>query len=262
MFFSRTKDLAGRSIPGLKHVTGKYLCWPDADDYLESDSIELRLRFLEENTEYAVVTSDAFVRNEGDSKDKFTLVSASYNTNHDPDQFIHMLNGKTIFCSGSHMVCTEHFFKTHQRREIYPARKGQNYQMLLPIYHKYKRYFLDKPLYNYIQYKASMSKIDNKNLNEIISRDNQHKEIILQTLATIEMGAYERKYYLEIISSRFSRLAFRNALIYKDYHILRSEYSNLKKLRLANAKINIQYFFLMAMKTLEALFINFFSRKA
>ena len=34
---------------GLPFVTGEYLIWPDSDDVLERESVERRVRFLEEN---------------------------------------------------------------------------------------------------------------------------------------------------------------------------------------------------------------------
>jgi glycosyltransferase involved in cell wall biosynthesis len=51
--FSRTKDWRAINT-GLKKVTGKYICWPDADDYLEPESIEKRMKILEEFPEYAL----------------------------------------------------------------------------------------------------------------------------------------------------------------------------------------------------------------
>ena len=49
------KGLAGAINAGLMCFTGDYLCWPDADDYLEPTSVEDRVKVLEDNPEYAVV---------------------------------------------------------------------------------------------------------------------------------------------------------------------------------------------------------------
>jgi glycosyltransferase involved in cell wall biosynthesis len=236
------QGLGGAINAGLQRVTGKYICWPDADDYLEPASVELRVKILEENPEYAVVTSDAYVRRENDPTDKFYLVSSSYKTNHDPFQFFHMLNGETIFCAGSHMVRSDIFFETHPGKRIYPARKGQNYQMLLPIYYRHKRYFLDKPLYNYIKHGTSMSNINNSDLEEIISRDNHHREIILETLSSIYMSKSEMELCSGIIKARFSFIAFKLARTHADFDMLKTEYRNLKNLKRASARIKLQYF--------------------
>ena len=46
---------------GLRNIHGDYLIWPDADDWLEDRSIQTRVEFLEQNPQYAVVTSNAYI---------------------------------------------------------------------------------------------------------------------------------------------------------------------------------------------------------
>lgn len=75
-------------------------------------------------------------------------------------QFKWLLLGQSLFCSGCHMVRTCSFLDVNPERYIYPARRGQNNQLLLPVYYKYKHGFIDEPLYNYITYRKSMSTPD------------------------------------------------------------------------------------------------------
>jgi glycosyltransferase involved in cell wall biosynthesis len=242
VYISQENKGLGEAInAGLKKVTGKYLCWPDADDYLEPESVELRLQVLERFPEFAVVTSDAYIRSIENINTSLGLVSASFKTNDDPNQFIHLLNGKSIFCSGTHMVRTNVFFETHPSGEIYPARKGQNYQMLLPLYYLHKRYFLNKPLYNYVRYNSSMSQIANSNLRESIIRNNHHRDIVLETLSTMIMAETEKTYYRNIVNVRYSSLNFNMAFDQGDYELLKKEYYNIKKLNQISLKQKLKF---------------------
>ncbi len=239
--FQENKGLGGAINTGLKKVTGKYLCWPDADDYLEPESVESRLHILEKFSEYAVVTSDAYIRSIENLDTSIGLVSSGFTTNHDPDQFIHLLNGKSIFCSGAHMVRKKEFFETHPSGEIFPARKGQNYQMLLPLYYQYKRYFLNKPLYNYVRYESNMSKIDNGSLTETLMRNNHHQGILLNTLSTMKMGDKEKSHYMNIVNAHYARINFKVAMEHREYELVKQVYNDLKKLDQLTIKIKVKY---------------------
>ena len=178
------KGLGGAINSGLKVFTSDFICWPDADDYLELNSIEERVNFLLQYPQYAVVTSNAYVR-KADNLDNCRLLVSSNNTNVvKEEQFMLLLDGHGPFCSGCHMARASMFLDVNPDRSIYPARRGQNWQLLLPLYYKYKRSFLDKPLYNYIDNPGSMSKdvsFDNEKF-----RTYEHEKIINNTLDMIE----------------------------------------------------------------------------
>ena len=217
------KGLAGAINAGLRCFTGDYLCWPDADDYLEPTSVEDRVKVLEENPEYAVVSSDAYIRNCDDLK-SFKLLSSGLKYTNDPNQFEHHLNGDSIFCPGCHMVRVSMFLTVHPDRKIYPARRGQNWQLLLPLYYKYKWIFLNKPLYNYIVSPNSMSK-DKNTLEAVLFRYNEHEEIITQTLKKIELvqGADMQSYVL-MIRNRYAKWRMEACLKYKNRSAFFEEY--------------------------------------
>jgi len=238
--FQENKGLGGAINTGLKMVSGKYLCWPDADDYLEPESVELRLRILEEFPEFAVVTSDAYIRSIDNLEIPIGLASSSYNTNDDPYQFVHLLTGKSIFCSGAHMVRTKGFFETHPSGEIFPSRKGQNWQMLLPVYYKYKRYFLARPLYNYIRHRGGMSLNEAKGFEEKISTYNSQRNIILQTLNTMSLSENERTEFENMVNLKFSSMICKVSYDFGNYELLRLEYCKLKKMNLTSYKLRLR----------------------
>lgn len=53
--YQTNKGQASAINLGLQYVTGEYLYWMDADDYLENDTLEKMVSFLEEHKEYNIV---------------------------------------------------------------------------------------------------------------------------------------------------------------------------------------------------------------
>lgn len=227
--YQENKGLGGAIDTGLKHFTGDYLCWPDADDYLEPDSVQERLTFLEEHTEYAIVTSDAYVRDSENLENYKSLISTNKKNLNDKNQFEYLLDEDGIFCSGCHMVRSEAFLTVNPNRSIYTARRGQNWQMLLPIYYKYNAYFLDKPLYNYIDYPISMSK-NKKTLESYFERFNEHRSILINTLKMIEeIQDVKLDKYKTFIEKKYAFLKMHFSLKYFDYKSFDKEFSVKKK---------------------------------
>ena len=237
-FYQENKGLGGAINAGLKIFKGEYLCWPDADDYLEPTSVEDRVKVLEENPEYAVVTSNAYIR-KSDDLESYTLLVKDAITQRDEWQFENMLKEKSVFCSGCHMVRTKQFLEVNPDREIYPARRGQNWQILLPIYYKFKRYYLDKPLYNYIDYPLSMSK-NVPTMNSILNRYNEHEKIILTTLKMIEsVQKVDLSKYKNYIIEKYCKCRMAAALKYGEDTLFDIEYKKIRNKK--EFKLMIQY---------------------
>ena len=195
------RGLGGAINTGLKKFTGDYLCWADPDDYLEPRSIEERVCYLEKNPDVGVVTTDAEIR-EGsvDGNIRGYISDLFLHDNENPEQFMLLLKAKSILCAGCHMIRTDAFLDVNPNRDIYEAKRGQNWQILLPVYYKYKRGFLDKPLYRYVIYPSSMSQGDDT-VNKKILREIEHEEIVFNTLERMNMTKKERKYYKKIFAN-------------------------------------------------------------
>lgn len=142
---------------GLKAFHGDYLCWPDADDYLEPDAIKVRAEYLEQHPEFGIVTGQAIVRRVPDLE-QVGILGNNVDFESAPAHFENALHRNTVFCPGCHMIRTSDFLKINPEREIYPSRHGQNWQMLLPMYYHYQRGFIAMPVYNYLLFPNSMSR--------------------------------------------------------------------------------------------------------
>ena len=222
------KGLGGAINAGLKVFCGEYLCWLDADDYLEPTSVEDRVKVLKENPDYAIVTSNAYIR-KSDRLDEYKLLIEDENTQSNPWQFEDLINEKSIFCSGCNMVRTENFLEVNPEREIYPARRGQNWQMLLPLCYKYKRYYLHKPLYNYIDYPSSMSK-DKNDINIYLTRYDEHQAILLNTFDMIEkVQKTDLEKHRRFVTKKYGKLRLATMLKYKEYDMFDKEYKAFRE---------------------------------
>ena len=213
---------------GLKYVTGDYLCWSDPDDFYFPTSMEKRLQAFHEHPECAVVSSDAYVYHANDLEHPIKREAARFTYRQEPNQFELLLKEESHFCAGCHMVRMAEFEEVNPEREIYPARRGQNWQLLLPVYYKFKRYYLDEPLYAYIVYHDSMSSGDSTEKKEL-NRWAEHEEIIRQTLRRMPLTKDETEKYEREIAVRYAKKRFFTAIDYRDRAMLQKQYEILKQ---------------------------------
>lgn len=212
---------------GLKYVEGDYLCWSDPDDFYFPTSMEKRLRELHKHPECAVVSSDAYVYHSNDLKHPFKREAARFICRQESNQFELLLKEESHFCAGCHMIRMADFEKVNPKREIYPAKRGQNWQLLLPVYYKFKRYYLDEPLYAYVVYPNSMSSGDMTEEKEM-NRWGEHEEIIRQTLCRIPLTENEIEKYDNEITIRYAKKRFFTAIDYRDKKMIKEQYMILK----------------------------------
>lgn len=238
--YQENQGLGGAINTGLKHIDGNYLCWADPDDFYMETSVEERLKILEEHKEYDIVSSDAYYYNSDDLTTPIKKATDGLIHKNEPEQFEYLLFEKSHFCSGCHMLRMSAFDKVNPKHEIYPARRGQNWQMLLPMYYRYKRYFLDKPLYGYIIYSNSMSQGDNSE-EKVLERINEHEKILEETLKNIEMNPDIQQKYLNIVKKRYTEKRFYVAIDFRDKKLLKEKYNMLKQLSAVNRDIHRLY---------------------
>lgn len=201
---------------GLQLVKGDYIIWPDPDDWLENNSIELRAKFLEEHKEYACVSTNYYIYDSKDFSRPIKLGITNSKNAAKEDQFELLLRYKSEFCPGTHMVRTSAFFETHPGKVIFNGGRGQNYQMLLPVYYRRKRAYIDEPLYNYVIYTDSMSHSDDTE-DKALAHCNEHYCNVVGTINSMKISENDRKKYLTIASNEDRRQKFYVALLFKDW---------------------------------------------
>ena len=200
----------------LKMFTGDYFVMIDADDFLTPDSIEKRVRFLETHPEYGFVRSDGVILNH-DNLDVPIRRLSSHNPNRFNERiFDDLLLEKTYCTPGCYMLRSSAFLEINPDRSIYPARAGQNWQILLPMAWHYRCGFIDEPLFNYVIYPNSITHRV-KTLNDILSHIDSGDDILQNILPNID--GLDWPYYKPIVACKDARKKLWLAFDFKNYDL-------------------------------------------
>lgn len=194
---------------GLKYTTGDYLIWPDTDDILLPQSIEKRVRFLEEHPEFGFVYSDGYVCYEDDldtpvKKIKATIPKDGY-------LFENVVSGNVVYTPCGYMLRMSAFLDVNPNKEIFPSRYGQDIQMLMPISRKYRCGHLQEPLYGHVDRPGSLSKqVWNEDEDAWKKRVLGLEEIYIETLKSIGGEALAYIPYIQFRDLRILTAISRN----------------------------------------------------
>lgn len=260
------QENAGQAVAlnqGLRIFTGDYLTWPDSDDILSNDSIEKKVSFLENRKEYGLVRSDGSIVNENDLSNVVGYFAKNNSNKYKEELFYDFLvENKIWIANGCYMVRSSAFLDVNPGRTIYPTRAGQNWQMFLPILYKYKCGYIDESLYTYVIREDSHSH-SIKEISDKLKRCDDHEDILINTINTIDMDETERQKYKEVIEEKYTRKRFylaiqlnNQSLFIKEYSILSNKYNITfkDKLLFILAKSNMHYGFYKLRKSLSSLF--------
>lgn len=169
---------------GLKYITGDYIIWPDTDDFLMPGSIEKRVRFLEEHTEFGFVYSDGAYYDETDTSKPLRPIIPKIPA--DGYLFENVVSGNVVYTPCGYMLRTSAFLDVNPQKEIFPSRYGQDIQMLMPISYKYRCGHLKECLYGHVVRENSLSKqVWREGDNAWKNRALGLEEIYVQTLKAI-----------------------------------------------------------------------------
>lgn len=208
--------LAAAVNSGLKVFTGEYLCWPDPDDFLADDSIEKKKTFLDLHQEYDIVRTDAYVYECTDLKNPVYLISGGHKNKNrfEENVFDNYILEKNIWLTpGCFMLRGKAFLKVYPNRHIWESRYGQDYQLILPFIYKKKMGYIDEPLFSYVKYKVSLTSAWTDTYQKAMKVQNEHQEIILETLKRIPLSKKEVIYYQKMVKIKYLERKFKFALL-------------------------------------------------
>ncbi len=222
---------AGAINNGLKYVKGEYLTWPDSDDILTPDSISKKVKFLEDNPQYGFVKTDASIYDENDLNNSIGFLSKKAKSRFNEqlfEDFIYEKNG-VYFAPGCYMVRMSAFLDVNPSRSIYITKGGQNWQMLLPISHKYKCGYIDESLYYYIVRKNSHSHASVGNFEKEIKKIDNYLDILINVLSEMNLSEKQKDDYIYNLKLRFSRKKIGLARQYKFKKVYFENFCYLKQ---------------------------------
>ncbi len=223
---------------GLKYVKGEYLCWPEYDDILLPESVELKVKYLEEHPDCAVVTSDAWLVNIDNINKKQGVLSYHNPNRFDRNHFVQSLLTNSIFTAACHMIRMSMFDAVNPTREIYPSPIGPNWQMLLPLYYKYNRGFIEKPLLYYVIRPDSISH-SNNTLEQKIASIDEYIRILKYILdQVIMMPESDRKLYHRLIDEKYAIDRMELGIQFHDGDLFYKWYKYCKENNISPALVN------------------------
>ena len=218
---------------GFKYIKGDYLVMPDSDDfYSKSTSIETYInKFLSLPEDYAIIRSQLQFINE-DNMMPMKIVYEGFPEDDPGTLFEDCLFGR----NGYNYAPIDYMVKVSALREmtglsIYNAyNTGQQRQVCLPLYYKYKAWTIPEPLACYLVRKNSISHGDYSKLPTQLQLYNNAPNYIDSIFSTIaSMPEVERKRYRnEFLKIQCRRMCFM-AHAYgqsKDLKVLLDDYNN------------------------------------
>ena len=210
---------------GLKVYTGDYLTWPDSDDELTPNSIEVRVKFLEKNKKYGYVRGNSIKINE-DTKEvvEVTDTDSTYNKKGDLEELIFCFNG--WFPYGGYLVRRSSIEKALPTNKIFETRYGQNWQIILPVAYYFDGAFIKDSVYKYYIRSNSHSRIKG-NIDAEIKKHFSHMEILKEVLSPL--GEYEKRENL-ILEQYYTKI-LKSAVELKSYSNIEKYYKKIKEFR-------------------------------
>lgn len=230
--------IGGAINNALKIVTGDYLTWFGVDDFALETYAEELVSFLNANPEFSVVRNDGFIVEESNIKNIIGKMADSNRDKHNPNLFENAILEKN-FHFGYSVIRMSSFDKVNPKREIYPSRQGQNWQLLLPIFYHYKSAFYEKPLYCVVENKESVSRTPHKSYKGVLMQNKEYEKILTNVINS--MNIEDKNYYLNLIKIKYIRRRMRAAFDFGYKKDVMYEFENLKKLNKNTLKDNILY---------------------
>lgn len=183
---------------GLKVIQGKYFTLLDSDDFLINTSIEKRVCALEEHSEYDIVASDYYIVNENDltrviGKGNDYIGNLSYQ----PHQFYLLLTGYSAVTPLGYLIRTEAMKKINPKMEINECIEGQNYQILIPLYYYYKRFYIQEALGYYVVRNQSHGHLK-RSRQELKDRYTRLWQMLEEILSSMNLPEMEIQRYMGI----------------------------------------------------------------
>ena len=231
--------MGGAVNTALKYVSGEYLTLLDADDRYLQGSIRKKVRFLQDNQDYAMVRSDGWVCS---GKNRWHFIQRQEETSE--NYFALITLHKTNNWAGSYMVRTSILFDHYRDREIYPSRYGQNFQIVLPVAYQNKCGFINEPLMEYIRRSTSLTKtidIEKQYEKETMNREG-YSDIYNHVINQMISNETERNKYTSIYEVETMRESLDQAIRYNNLKDIRNCIDWLKSRKQYKLDDKIKYY--------------------
>ena len=206
---------SGQSVAiqnGLQYVNGKYLAWPDSDDfYASNDAIEKMVSALENATDdFAMVRTQEQLLDENDLH-RVGVFGLHVKENEEKSLFEDCLFVKKgyYFPPGAYMVNFQKLLNSTELPIFTAKNAGQNWQLMLPVLWNYRCFSIPEILYSVLVRSSSHSRGQYKGYEATVAKIDAYMQTILGTLDRIKgmdkkirekyKIAIKNKYYTELM---------------------------------------------------------------
>jgi|GEM_PF-527627 len=208
---------------GLKIFSGLYFTWPDADDVMTPDNIQLKI-------EYALIhPNHQLIRGKRKKfKDNLNLaINSDDNRNFfNEDIFFDLFTEKTFPSGGCYLMKADLFFVCYPKKTIFAGLGSQNWQLLVPAASRTKCGNIDEFIYYYREYPNSFSRRP-RTIEEMFARFDDHKEILLDSF---KHSICDFEYCKSMILGKYCRRKYQYALKIGNSEMGKKYYENLRKM--------------------------------
>lgn len=199
---------------GLKHFTGEYLTWPDADDEMTQECIEMKVAHLQAHPELQMVRSDGIYFNPHTNERTAIAKETDKCTQ---DIFEQLLLVHTYGCNGCYMITRELLLACYPDRDIFESRVGQNWQLLVPAASRSLCGYIDEQLYNIHVHGDSHSRQE-RSVVQMYERWDMFTAVLRHA---IEISRCEKEKYLHLVEENNARQKFYYAVSAGDRTMLK-----------------------------------------
>lgn len=217
------QENSGQSVAirnGLKLVHGKYLVWPDSDDFYASPEAIGRMaaKLKELGDGFGMVRTQEVMLEDGTFKTKYVKGLDAEEQTDKKKMFEDCLLGINGFyyCSGAYMADFEKLVDSTELEMYTDRNAGQNWQLMLPLLYNYKCFTIKEPLYNVVERLASHSRNQYSGYEKSLLKTNTYEKTILETLARVKgMPKMELDMYCEKVKLKYIKDRLGLAFVYK-----------------------------------------------
>lgn len=203
---------------GLMRFHGKYLTWPDIDDIMHADYIEIKTSYMESHPEVDyLITPSAVV----DINNPADVIYYTWNNapRSKKDMLCRIISGKNYFYEpGSFFISSEILEKANPSKKIYDVCgkwAGPQIQMMLPVIYYGNGGYLDKCLFDYYLHDENDHN-KYKTKEELQIKYSESYKMIISTIESVGMLPEEELNYKKMAFGRMKRDEMRTAFQFHD----------------------------------------------
>lgn len=237
------QENSGQSVAvnnALKLITGKYLLWPDSDDYYASEcSIEILVKEMEAAGDdigmvraYCEIVEEKTLKHIGYYKYSTTEIRID-------NLFEECLYARNFwYCPITSLIKVNDIDNLIKNREIYTEKRaGQNWQIMLPILYNYKAITIPEYLGYITIRQESHSRGHFLGYEQNLLRYNTYEKTVVETLKVMDFKTKELKeYYLKQIELHYMVIRLKLSYLYSQKSDFKKIYNSF--VTLADPKIN------------------------